>query len=401
MSNVEVVLAIVLGLLVNELTDVSPWLARKLVAWSARLRYRDTSRAEVRAEELAAVINDRPGKLFKLGTGVRFLSAALAIRLRHLVTGSSESTDEPGAEKLLPGPILPLEDEPTAMVARYLFPTERYRGEWRRHWINPVKSLAVIALYAVLGIWATVRRIEPRYVAWVVAAIVVTAVLTAAFRLLSWYLGRFVITNKRLMSTEGVLARRVAMMPLLRVVDVRYVQSPVARLFNYGTFRLESAGRANAMREIVDLPNPDELYLRLVEEIYEPAAVEARLGTPDLGSDEDHGALDGSTGGDAAAEAAPVDPAAVQREIIYQIGALSAQLSTLAAAIQRLTPAPGGPAQPPDADRTPAEPATAAPAAADRPEPAEGPGPAGADVPDRGADPVRPLLPRARPGLAE
>jgi hypothetical protein len=33
------------------------------------------------------------------------------------------------------------------------------------------------------------------------------------------------------------------------------------------------------------LPNPNELYLRIVEEMYEPQAVEARLGTFD-GDDE-------------------------------------------------------------------------------------------------------------------
>jgi hypothetical protein len=35
-----------------------------------------------------------------------------------------------------PRRVLPLEDEPTTLVARYLFPTERYRGEWKRHWIH-------------------------------------------------------------------------------------------------------------------------------------------------------------------------------------------------------------------------------------------------------------------------
>src|SRR5690606_19069539 len=31
--------------------------------------------------------------------------------------------------------VLPLEDEASHLVARYLFPTERYRGEWKRHLI--------------------------------------------------------------------------------------------------------------------------------------------------------------------------------------------------------------------------------------------------------------------------
>jgi hypothetical protein len=41
---------------------------------------------------------------------------------------------------------------------------------------------------------------------------------------------------------------------------------------------LESAGQDQALREVPHLPNPNELYLRVVEEMYEPAAVEARMG---------------------------------------------------------------------------------------------------------------------------
>jgi hypothetical protein len=111
----------------------------------------------------------------------------------------------------------------------------------------------------------------------VISGIIVVAITLVVFRILGWRLTRFVITNKRIMATEGVLFRRVAMIPLLRVTDMRYEQGPIARLLNYGTFRLESANRRNAMRKISDLPRPDELYLRVVEEMYEPEAVERRI----------------------------------------------------------------------------------------------------------------------------
>ena len=42
-----------------------------------------------------------------------------------------------------PRRFLPLEDEPTTLVARYLFPTERYRGEWKRHWIHLAKPIGI------------------------------------------------------------------------------------------------------------------------------------------------------------------------------------------------------------------------------------------------------------------
>lgn len=76
MTSAEIVLAIFLGLLVNEACDVSPWLARKVVCWSAYRRYGDAERAAVRTEELTALIDERPGKLLKLITALVFAVAA-------------------------------------------------------------------------------------------------------------------------------------------------------------------------------------------------------------------------------------------------------------------------------------------------------------------------------------
>ncbi|MFB4270436.1 hypothetical protein [Nonomuraea sp. GTA35] len=51
-------------------------LAVKLVRWSARLRYLDAARGEVRAEELAAYVRDMPGNLFKLFIALWFMAGA-------------------------------------------------------------------------------------------------------------------------------------------------------------------------------------------------------------------------------------------------------------------------------------------------------------------------------------
>lgn len=80
MSIDEVLFAVIAGLAVNECCDASPWIARKLVRWSARRRYAPPSQAELRAEELAAYIDDCPGKLFKLITALCFAATALATR---------------------------------------------------------------------------------------------------------------------------------------------------------------------------------------------------------------------------------------------------------------------------------------------------------------------------------
>ncbi|MGV9600717.1 hypothetical protein ACWDR1_29045 [Streptosporangium sandarakinum] len=83
MNASEVVLAIVLGIVVNEMCDLSPWLAVRLVALAARFQHGTSPRAEERSEDLAAYINDRPGKLFKLLTALGFLATGAVTGLRR------------------------------------------------------------------------------------------------------------------------------------------------------------------------------------------------------------------------------------------------------------------------------------------------------------------------------
>jgi membrane protein YdbS with pleckstrin-like domain len=337
----EILLAVVLGLIVNEMSDVSPWAARKMVRWSAQVRYGDAPRAADRAEELAALIDERPGKLFKLGTATRFVSAALATRVRRLVSGDAEEVELTGREVTW--------DEASALVSRYLFPTEQFRGEWRRHWIYLIKAIGTSLGIGTLAVWATLLRIKPHYAGWIVAGIIGYTVFWVGYRLVSWYVHRFVITNKRLVLMEGVFNRRVRMLPLARVTDMNYDQSPMGRILNYGTFHLESVNRWSTLRRIRDLPNPNELYLRLVEEMYEPEAVLARLNEDPADSLEVREFLELPDFGelvlpDDVEDVAPSDshqvsrPATpdVQRLIGREVSQLAAQLAALTAAIERL-----------------------------------------------------------------
>ncbi|HEY0696456.1 MAG TPA: PH domain-containing protein [Micromonospora sp.] len=188
--------------------------------------------------------------------------------------------------------VLPLEDEPTPLVARYLFPTERYRGEWKRHWIHLSTPLLVgIAATFVLGYLSGFLAGQDVGMLTSLAVIAWFAVIGwVAWKVADWYYDRFILTNKRVMVVNGIITRRVAMMPLGRVTDMKYEQSPLGRTLNYGTFVLESAGQDQALREVKNLPNPNELYLRVVEEMYEPQAVEARLGKEADEANADDGA---------------------------------------------------------------------------------------------------------------
>jgi membrane protein YdbS with pleckstrin-like domain len=174
---------------------------------------------------------------------------------------------------------VPLEDEPSAYISRYLFPTEKFRGEWRKHWTYLFDQFAIGAVATFLFGWLWGYFAKHHYGGLSAAVIIlwILVMLWISFRVADWYFDRFVLTNKRLMAVSGMFSRTVGMMPLLRVTDMKYEQSAMGRIFNYGNFVLESAGQDQALREVKHLPNPNELYLRIVEEMYEPEAVEAKL----------------------------------------------------------------------------------------------------------------------------
>jgi DNA-binding transcriptional MerR regulator len=89
------VFGIVSGLLVNEYCDISPWVAVRLVRWAARLRYRgDPERAKVRGVEWAALIQERPGNLFKLLTALGFTLHALLVAALRSAPGVGKRAEE-------------------------------------------------------------------------------------------------------------------------------------------------------------------------------------------------------------------------------------------------------------------------------------------------------------------
>jgi membrane protein YdbS with pleckstrin-like domain len=187
---------------------------------------------------------------------------------------------DPGGPAGYSSRVAPLDDEPSKHVARYLFPTEKFRGEWKRHWIQLAKEFSIGAVATILMGYVTgwLTKHHQSGLRTAVLAIWAVVVIWVAWKVADWWFDRFILTNKRVMVVSGIFTRNVAMMPLLRVTDMKYVQSPLGRLLSYGNFELESAGQDQALRNIKNLPNPNELYLRIVEEMYEPEAVEARLG---------------------------------------------------------------------------------------------------------------------------
>jgi Bacterial PH domain len=178
-----------------------------------------------------------------------------------------------------PRRVLPLEPEPSYDVARWLLPTERYEGEWVRHWTVPLKQIAIGVAAGALVRYAGSRRARnrrPGPAASQRLALTGAALAWSGWRVAAWRRDRFVLTDKRVLFVKSSLTRSVRSVALTEVRDVHVRQSLLGRMLNYGTLTLDRVGRIGRPHQIKRLPHLNELYLRIAELRYAPEATAAR-----------------------------------------------------------------------------------------------------------------------------
>lgn len=154
-------------------------------------------------------------------------------------------------------------------MARFLLDDERLVVAQRQHWAavaQPVgMAVAGFFLALVAGFSAPPKLGVLTDFAWKLWFILLAY---AAMRIVIWRLDWFVATDKRLLMMYGVIKRRVAMMPLVKVTDMSFNRSLIGQLLGYGQFVLESAGQKQALRRIDFIRDAKGTYLAIVGEIF-------------------------------------------------------------------------------------------------------------------------------------
>ena len=166
-------------------------------------------------------------------------------------------------------------------AAKYLLPAEQPPVvATRRHWavlIAPtLKALPVL----VLGGWLLTVDPGNRVTATAGLLVVAAALGFLALRAGEWWMRHFIVTNRRVLLTSGIVVRTVALLPLRRITDLTWKETLLGQLLGYGTFRFESAGQQQALSEITFLPHADVLYRRVSQLLF---------GTEGVEDDEDGG----------------------------------------------------------------------------------------------------------------
>ncbi|WP_448610000.1 PH domain-containing protein [Geodermatophilus sp. URMC 60] len=130
----------------------------------------------------------------------------------------------------------------------------------RRHWAVLIVPVAKALPVLVVGLWLMVLDPENRVTASVGLIVLVGALGYLALRVGEWWMRHFIVTNRRVLLTTGIIVRTVALLPLRRITDLTYKETPLGQLLGYGTFRFESAGQQQALSEITYLPRAGVLY---------------------------------------------------------------------------------------------------------------------------------------------
>lgn len=158
--------------------------------------------------------------------------------------------------------VVPNETVPAA-VYRVLLPHERRVITVRFHPAILIRPVAeTLGGLALAGLISTIAHLETSvllavWLAWLVL------VIRLLFRIYQWLEDYFVVTSARLLLATGVFSKKVNMMPLTKVTDMRFERSLTGRVFGYGTFIVESAGQDQALRNINHLPYPEQLYIEV------------------------------------------------------------------------------------------------------------------------------------------
>ena len=93
----------------------------------------------------------------------------------------------------------------------------------------------------------------------------------AVYQLVDYLYTKIFLSDRRIFRVSGLLTRRVATMPLKAMTDIRYDQTTVGRLFNYGHFFVESAGQDQALSELRYVSQPRRFYRIVMQEALDGA----------------------------------------------------------------------------------------------------------------------------------
>lgn len=154
-------------------------------------------------------------------------------------------------------------------MRQYLLDRERIVVAVHQHWMRMlgIVSATVVGFVLVVAITLVTPGTAGKIVVyswWLWFVLAAYCLLQLALWRFNW----FVVTDRRLVLTYGIVSRKIAMMPMAKVTDMSFNQSFVARVLRYGTYVMESAGQEQALRQIDYIPHAAAYYRLICGQIF-------------------------------------------------------------------------------------------------------------------------------------
>jgi uncharacterized membrane protein YdbT with pleckstrin-like domain len=83
-------------------------------------------------------------------------------------------------------------------------------------------------------------------------------------KIAEWMVHYFAVTSQRLMVAQGLVVRKVNMIPLGKVTDIEFRRTTTGRILGYGEFEVIAPGMPDdKLRFIKFIPYSEQLYLEI------------------------------------------------------------------------------------------------------------------------------------------
>jgi len=152
--------------------------------------------------------------------------------------------------------LAPNTDTVPASVNRYLLPHERQVISVHEHPAVLIGPIALVLLgLAIAGFVSNSGVTHGNSTAiLIIWGLWVVLLLWLGVKIWDWAVNYFVVTSHRLILAQGVIVRKVGMLPLSKVTDMSFQRSTIGRVLGYGEFIVESAGQDQALRNVKFIP---------------------------------------------------------------------------------------------------------------------------------------------------
>jgi len=151
-----------------------------------------------------------------------------------------------------------------AISQKLLNPGESVVISTRTHPKALIVPLLALVLFLAIGVafMQVVDNGTARIVVWALA--LVGILVFSVWKFLVWFVASYTITNRRLITRQGVITRTGHDIPLTRISDVAYELGLVDRMLGCGTLVISDASTHGQVL-LPDIPHVEETQRRLNE----------------------------------------------------------------------------------------------------------------------------------------